>query len=55
MNATAGAYAIAQSGQPWEAWDYKACIPLVGTNTSDLIRNAEPAGPECRRHTGSST
>ena len=43
-NATAGAYAIAQSGQPWEAWDYKAYIPLVGTNTSDLIRNAEPAG-----------
>lgn len=43
-NATAGVYAIAQSGQPWEAWDYKAYIPLVGTNTSDLIRNAEPAG-----------
>jgi hypothetical protein len=44
-NAVAGAYAIAQSGQPWEAWDYKAySTAIVGTSTSDTIRNAEPAG-----------
>jgi len=42
--ATFGGYAIAQSGQPWEAWDYKAYLPLVGTNTSDTIRYAEAAG-----------
>lgn len=42
--ATLGGYFVAQSGQPWEAWDYRAYLPLVGTNTSDLIRYAEPAG-----------
>lgn len=42
--ATFGGYFIAQSGHPWEAWDYKAYIPLVGTSTSDTIRYAEPAG-----------
>jgi len=43
-NATIGGYGIAQSGHPWEAWDYKVYQPLVGTNTSDTIRYAEPAG-----------
>jgi len=42
--ATFGGYFIAQSGHPWEAWDYKVYVPLVGTNTSDTIRYAEPAG-----------
>lgn len=42
--ATIGGYAIAQSGHPWEAWDYKVYVPLVGTSTSDTIRLAEPAG-----------
>ena len=43
-NATVGAYAIAQSGQPWEAWNYELYVPLVGTSTSDTSRYAEPAG-----------
>ena len=43
-NATVGTLIIAQSGQPWEVWSYEAYLPLVGTNTSDLIRYAEPAG-----------
>lgn len=44
-NATVGGLAIAQSGQPWEAWDYKAySSAIIGTSTSDTIRNAEPAG-----------
>ncbi|MDQ3214395.1 MAG: carboxypeptidase regulatory-like domain-containing protein [Acidobacteriota bacterium] len=42
-NATAGAYAIAQSGQPWEAQSYEPYIALT-TNTSDSNRYAEPAG-----------
>jgi len=42
-NATAGAFAVAQSGQPWEAWDFKVYSALT-TSTSDTIRNAEPAG-----------
>ncbi len=43
-NATAGAFAVAQSGQPWEAWSFVPYIPLVGTSTSDASRFAEPAG-----------
>ena len=43
-NATVGAFAIAQSGQPWEAWNYQLYVPLVGTSTSDTNRYAEPAG-----------
>jgi hypothetical protein len=43
-NATVGAFAIAQSGQPWEAWNYEIYAPLVGTSTSDTNRYAEPAG-----------
>lgn len=42
-NATAGAYLVAQSGQPWEAQSYEPYIALT-TNTSDSNRNAEPAG-----------
>jgi hypothetical protein len=42
-NATAGAYFIAQSGQPWEMWSYEPYISLT-TNTSDTSRYAEPAG-----------
>jgi hypothetical protein len=42
-NATAGVYFVAQSGQPWETWSYEPYLALT-TNTSDLIRYAEPAG-----------
>jgi hypothetical protein len=42
-NATAGAYAIYQSGQPWEMWSYEPYIALT-TSTSDSGRYAEPAG-----------
>jgi hypothetical protein len=42
-NATAGAYAIYQSGQPWEEWSYEPYIALT-TSTSDSSRFAEPAG-----------
>lgn len=44
-NATMGGYFIAQSGHPWEAWNYRAYpTSIVGTSTSDTIRYAEPAG-----------
>jgi hypothetical protein len=43
--ATAGLYFVAQSGQPWEAWSYEPYLALT-TNTSDLIRYAEPAGSQ---------
>jgi hypothetical protein len=43
-SATAGTYIVAQSGQPWEAWNYEIYRPLVGSSTSDTIRYAEPAG-----------
>ena len=42
-NATAGAYAVAQSGEAWEAWSYEPYIALT-TSTSDTDRFAEPAG-----------
>jgi len=43
--ASFGGYVVAQSGQPWEAWNYRAySTAIIGTNTSDLIRYAEPAG-----------
>ncbi len=42
-NATAGAYVIAQSGQPWEKWSYEPYIALT-TSQSDTDRFAEPAG-----------
>jgi len=43
-NASTGAYFVAQSGHPWEAWSYEPYVPLVGTSTSDTNRYAEPAG-----------
>lgn len=42
-NAGVGAYLIYQSGQPWEAWDYRVYSYLTGSR-SDTIRYAEPAG-----------
>ncbi len=42
-NASVGAYAYAQSGQPWEKWSYEPYIALT-TSTSDTARYAEPAG-----------
>jgi hypothetical protein len=41
--ATAGAFFVYQSGQPWEAQSYEPYIALT-TSTSDSNRNAEPAG-----------
>jgi hypothetical protein len=47
-NASVGAYAIYQSGQPWEAWDveaYRALLTAAGsTSTSSTSRFAEDAG-----------
>lgn len=42
-NATVGAFAVAQSGQPWEAWNRLPYIPLGGDN-SDSSKYVEPAG-----------
>ena len=42
-NATAGAFLTAQSGQPWESWNYELYSSLT-TSTTDTARNAEPAG-----------
>src|SRR5207245_6195487 len=42
--ASARAYTIYESGQPWEAWNYEIYKPEVGGSTSDTIRYAEPAG-----------
>jgi hypothetical protein len=42
-NASVGTYIIAQSGQPWEAWDYTLYSALT-TSTSETIKYAEPAG-----------
>ncbi len=39
-----GAYFIAQSGQPWEAWSYEPYLPYIGTSTSDTNRYGEKAG-----------
>lgn len=41
--ASVGAYAIVQSGHPWEAWSYEPYIALTN-NTSDTDRYAEQAG-----------
>ncbi len=41
--ASFGAYAILQSGQPWEKWSYEPYIALT-TSVSDTARYAEPAG-----------
>lgn len=48
-DATMGGYFIAQSGHPWEAWDYRPYAAVVGTSTSDTIRYAEPAGSRLTR------
>jgi hypothetical protein len=42
-NGTVGAYAIYQSGQPWEAWDVEVYREYTGSS-SDTSRYAEPAG-----------
>jgi hypothetical protein len=42
-NASAGSYIIAQSGQPWEKWDYTLYSALT-TSTVETIKYAEPAG-----------
>jgi len=42
-NGSAGAYAIYQSGQPWEAWDVEVYREFTGSS-SDTSRFAEPAG-----------
>jgi hypothetical protein len=42
-NATAGAFAVYQDGQPWEAWDVEVYRHLT-SSTSQTIRFAEPAG-----------
>ncbi len=42
-NATVGAYAIVQSGQPWEKWDYVPYLNL-STSTTEMSKYGEPAG-----------
>ena len=42
-NASVGAYTIAQSGQPWEKWDY-ALYSAFTTSVNETIKYAEPAG-----------
>jgi Carboxypeptidase regulatory-like domain len=42
-DASVGAFFVAQSGQPWEAWSYEPYRALT-TSTSDTSRFAEPAG-----------
>ena len=42
-NATAGAFFVFQSGQPWETWSYEPYRALT-TSTSDTNRYAEKAG-----------
>ena len=41
--ASIGAFFIAQSGQPWEAWDARPYIP-IGGDASNTSKFAEPAG-----------
>jgi hypothetical protein len=50
-NATVGAFALYQSGHPWEHWSYEPYVALTAS-TSDSSRYAEPAG---RRRTPSHT
>ncbi len=42
-HASAGTYIVAQSGQPWETWDYSLYSALT-TSTNETIKYAEPAG-----------
>jgi hypothetical protein len=44
-NASVGAFAVYQSGQPWEEHNYRVYPASIrGTSTSDTNRYAEPAG-----------
>ena len=43
-NATTGAFAVYQSGQPWEAWNAEPYRGLPGWDADDTSRYAEPAG-----------
>ncbi len=43
-NATTGAYAIYQSGQPWEPWDYTVYKKYADNDTSEFIKFAEGSG-----------
>lgn len=42
-NASAGAYGLYQSGQPWEIWDYEK-YPNPDNDQDDVIQYAEPSG-----------
>jgi hypothetical protein len=42
-HASVGTYIVAQSGQPWEKWDYSLYSALT-TSTVETIKYAEPAG-----------
>ena len=43
-SASAGAYAVYQSGQPWEPWDYTVYNKYPDNDTGETIKFAEPAG-----------
>ena len=43
--ASLGTFIVAQSGQPWEKWDYTLYSALT-TSTSETIKYAEPAGSQ---------
>jgi hypothetical protein len=43
-NASTGAYAVYQSGQPWEPWDYTVYNKYPDNTTGETIKFAEPAG-----------
>ena len=53
-NATAGVFAVAQSGQPWETWSYEPYIALT-TSTSDTADMPNRPAHGTPRRTGSST
>jgi hypothetical protein len=42
-HSTAGIFFVAQSGQPWETWNYEPYLSL-STSVSETIKYAEPAG-----------
>ena len=42
-HASVGSFIVAQSGQPWEKWDYTLYSAFT-TSTSETIKYAEPAG-----------
>ena len=42
-HASVGTYIFAQSGQPWETWDYSLYSAFT-TSTVETIKYAEPAG-----------